>query len=42
MTYDDMARWIGVARATVSDRLARGREILRRQLLTVGRTLHEV
>ena len=32
LTYDEMARWLGVARATVNDRLARARELLRIRL----------
>ena len=33
MTYDELAGWLGVARATISERLARAREILKRRLL---------
>ena len=32
LTYDEMAQWLGVARATVNDRLARARELLRIRL----------
>jgi len=32
LTYDEMARWLGVARATVNERLARARALLRIRL----------
>lgn len=32
MTYDQMATWLGVARATINERLSKAREILRRRL----------
>lgn len=42
MTYDELAEWLGVARATVNERLARGREMLRRRLLPERRACHDV
>lgn len=42
MTYDELADWLGVARATVNERLARGREMLRRRLLPGRRACHDV
>jgi RNA polymerase sigma-70 factor (ECF subfamily) len=42
MTYDDMACWLGLARATVNERLARGRDMLRRRLLPERRACHEL
>lgn len=36
MTYDDMARWLGVARATINERLTKARHCLRRQLIRNG------
>ena len=32
LTYDEMARWLGVARATVNERLAKARALLRVRL----------
>lgn len=32
LTYDEMARWLGVARATVNERLAKARALLRIRL----------
>lgn len=32
MTYDQMAAWLGVARATINERLSKAREILRLRL----------
>ena len=32
LTYDEMARWLGVARATVNERLAKARSLLRIRL----------
>ena len=32
MTYDQMAEWLGVARATVNERLRKGRQLLRQRL----------
>ena len=32
LTYDEMARWLGVARATVNERLAKARGLLRNRL----------
>jgi RNA polymerase sigma-70 factor (ECF subfamily) len=36
MTYEEMAQWLGVARATVSERLARARSLLRTSMKQVG------
>ncbi len=33
MTYDQMARWLGVARSTVSERLGRARKILKQKMI---------
>lgn len=41
LTYDAMAVWLGVARATVNERLAKARALLRRKL-TVGGGLPDV
>lgn len=38
MTYDEMAAWLGVARATVNERLSKGRAMLRRRLLQSQRS----
>lgn len=42
MTYDELAGWLGVARATVSERLTRAREILKRRLLPERRACHDL
>ncbi len=36
MSYDEMARWLGVARATVNERLAKARGLLRVRLSPAG------
>ena len=36
MTYDEMAEWLGVARATVNERLRKGRERLRQRMSLQG------
>ena len=33
MTYDEIANWLGVARSTVNERLSKGRQKLKQQLL---------
>jgi RNA polymerase sigma-70 factor (ECF subfamily) len=35
LTYDEMAEWLGIARATVNDRLARARALLRIRLASL-------
>jgi RNA polymerase sigma factor (sigma-70 family) len=40
MTYDEMARWLGVARATVNERLAKARSQLKHKLLAHGGNRH--
>ncbi len=37
LTYDEMARWLGVARATVNERLAKARSLLRIRLAKLRR-----
>lgn len=32
MTYDEMAQWLGVARSTVNERLAKARQLLKQEL----------
>ncbi|MCG8648823.1 MAG: RNA polymerase sigma factor [Pirellulales bacterium] len=42
MTYDQMAKWLGVARSTVNDRLSKARNLLRRELLPERRCCDEL
>lgn len=35
LTYDEMARWLGIARATVNERLSKARALLRIRLATL-------
>jgi RNA polymerase sigma-70 factor, ECF subfamily len=42
MSYDEMAKWIGVARATVQERLSKARQKVKHQLLLLRRTHYEL